>query len=111
MPRSTNNRRGALRPGGRGGSTREWRRIRERILKRDNNECAYCGGEANSVDHVIPYAHGGTDNADNLVAACLRCNRAKSDRMDGFWKAPATSPTPLPPPSPRSTVTTHTSYV
>jgi 5-methylcytosine-specific restriction endonuclease McrA len=59
MPRPTNNRRGALRPGGRGGSTREWRRIRERILKRDNHECAYCG----------------------------------------------------PPPSPRSTVTTHTSYV
>lgn len=114
MPRSTTQRKGALRIGGRGGSTREWRRVRELVLKRDNRECQYCGGEADQVDHVVPFARGGTDDPGNLVAACRRCNLAKSDRVagaDGFWRRSDTHPTPLPPPSPRGTATTHVSHV
>ena len=114
MPRSTLTRKGALRPGGRGGGSREWARIRERVLKRDARECAYCGGVADQVDHIVPWSKGGTDHLDNLVAACRTCNRAKSDREVGtgaFWRASGTSPTPLPPPSPRGTVTTHVRHV
>jgi len=36
--------------------------------------CVYCGDEANSVDHIIPISKGGTDDLNNLVAACARCN-------------------------------------
>lgn len=36
--------------------------------------CAYCGDEANTVDHVIPISNGGMDNLENLVAACDKCN-------------------------------------
>lgn len=66
------------------GSTRQWRQIRERILKRDRFTCHYCGGPAGTVDHVIPKAKGGTDHPTNLVAACARCNYSAQD-----WTPPA----------------------
>ena len=62
------------------GSTYRWRKIRETILRRDQNTCQYCGQEANTVDHVIPIALGGTDEPSNLVAACARCNYSKGKR-------------------------------
>ena len=31
------------------------------------------------VDHVEPASKGGTDSIDNLVTACKRCNRGKTD--------------------------------
>jgi hypothetical protein len=62
------------------GSTYRWRKIRERILMRDQNTCQYCGQEANTVDHVIPIALGGTDEPNNLVAACARCNYSKGKK-------------------------------
>jgi 5-methylcytosine-specific restriction endonuclease McrA len=67
----------------RGGSTRRWRELRLRILRRDRYLCRYCGGEANTVDHVLPKARGGTDDPSNLVAACARCNYSKQDRTPG----------------------------
>ena len=53
------------------GSTRHWRKIRERILRRDQYTCNYCGQEADTVDHVIPRRLGGLDTDDNLVACVL----------------------------------------
>ena len=49
--------------------------------------CAYCSepfgnyaDEANpTLDHVMPKSCGGSDRADNLVAACARCNHAKGN--------------------------------
>lgn len=115
MPRRTDRRQGALRVGGRGGSTREWRRVREQVLRRDNRECQYCGGDANEVDHIVPWSQGGGDEPGNLVACCRRCNLAKSNRPvpagGDFWNARTPTPTPLAPPSPRGTVMTHTSHV
>ena len=64
----------------RGGSTRAWRELRLKILARDANTCAYCGAEAKHVDHIIPVAHGGTDDEENLTAACARCNLAKKEK-------------------------------
>ena len=68
-----------------GGSTRRWRRLRQLILTRDHNVCAYCGGTATTVDHVIPRAllrdrPGMADHPSNLVAACSRCNRTKGTK-------------------------------
>ena len=58
------------------------KRLRYEILRRDGNRCRYCGGKAPDValtiDHVIPEALGGTDDPNNLVAACVDCNGGKS---------------------------------
>jgi len=48
------------------GSTSKWRKIRQRILQRDGYTCQHCGGEANSVDHIVPRTLNGTDDEWNL---------------------------------------------
>ena len=57
-------------------------RLRYEVLRRDNHTCRYCGQSAPEVplevDHVIPKALGGSDDASNLVTACRRCNRGKA---------------------------------
>jgi HNH endonuclease len=50
------------------------RELRNKILRRDNNVCQYCGARAKDVDHIIPRCHGGTHNPKNLIAACKTCN-------------------------------------
>lgn len=62
------------------GSTRAYRKARARVLAR-NQHCHYCGAPATETDHVIPVAHGGTDDETNLVPSCTTCNQAKSDRL------------------------------
>jgi hypothetical protein len=39
--------------------------------------CHYCGGEAESVDHVVPRSAGGPNLAWNRVPACHPCNGLK----------------------------------
>ena len=79
------------------GSTTRWRKIREEILRRDGYICYYCHGNADSVDHVVPRSKIPEDmkhlidHPDNLVAACMRCNRAKSDRNSVFLTRETTS--------------------
>ncbi len=51
------------------------------LLRRDRHRCAYCGGVATTMDHVIPKSRpGGTTTWLNAVAACEPCNFAKADR-------------------------------
>lgn len=58
------------------------KRLRFEILRRDNHTCQYCGSRGEdsplTVDHVTPEALGGSDDPDNLVAACLDCNLGKA---------------------------------
>lgn len=49
-------------------------------IKARDRQCAYCGGHAETVDHIIPRSRGGTLTWDNAVAACMRCNHRKADR-------------------------------
>lgn len=42
--------------------------------------CGYCGGKAQTVDHILPRSRGGGSNWTNLVAACRRCNARKGNR-------------------------------
>lgn len=49
------------------------------IRARDKN-CAYCGGHADTVDHIIPRSRGGALTWDNAVAACQKCNHRKANR-------------------------------
>lgn len=62
------------------GSSNRWRKRRAIILKMHDYCCAYCGDEANTVDHIIPSSRGGTDDPMNLVAACNLCNYGFRDR-------------------------------
>ena len=90
------------------GGTRLWSKIRLRILIRDGYCCQYCGSEdATTVDHVLPISKGGTDDPDNLVAACTRCNYSKGNRMGQFFgssRTPLTLPLPF---SPTNESTSH----
>ncbi len=42
-----------------------------------HDPCAYCGGQADTLDHIVPVASGGTSAWDNLTAACRSCNSRK----------------------------------
>jgi 5-methylcytosine-specific restriction endonuclease McrA len=58
-----------------------WQRLSAAVLKREGYVCHYCGGRADTADHVTPKARGGTDSMDNLVACCRSCNSGKRDRF------------------------------
>lgn len=60
-----------------------WRKLRERILKRDNYLCVKCAAigrvaVATDVDHIKAKAHGGTDEPSNLQSLCAPCHREKT---------------------------------
>lgn len=48
------------------------------VLLRD--PCAYCGGVATALDHIVARSRGGQDEWENLTAACAACNGAKRER-------------------------------
>lgn len=61
---------------------RPWQRQKARIIRRDRGICHICGQPgADSADHIVPHAHGGTDRLDNLAAVHHdtppRCNRRR----------------------------------
>ena len=61
----------------------EYRRNRATIL-RDHPPCALCGQPgADTADHIIPHAAGGSDSLDNLRPAHHRCN----SRAGATWQA------------------------
>jgi hypothetical protein len=54
---------------------------RQRLYRRDNHECAYCGSKRNlTIDHIIPKSRGGQNTWMNLVTCCSSCNRLKDDK-------------------------------
>jgi len=63
---------------------REVRFSRHNIFLRDGSTCQYCGSRKPrpelNLDHVIPRAAGGVTSWDNVVCACLDCNRLKGGR-------------------------------
>lgn len=67
-------------------------KLRDRVLEKTGGKCAYCGKplyvkrrgrvggdgeEPLTVDHVVPRFHGGSDEIDNLLPSCKRCNSTK----------------------------------
>jgi 5-methylcytosine-specific restriction endonuclease McrA len=81
------------------GSTSKWRAIRERILQRDGYTCQHCGGDGNSVDHIIPRQSGGTDDEWNLQTLCVSCNSSKGGRFFNTSPTPLTLPGLISPPN------------
>lgn len=61
--------------------TRQLRANRNRIYKRDNYSCVYCGSNRHlTLDHVIPKSRGGRNDWTNLVTSCQKCNLKKADK-------------------------------
>lgn len=51
------------------------------VFHRDGFVCQYCGRETTlTIDHVIPRFQGGRHSWENVVAACIPCNRHKAGR-------------------------------
>lgn len=67
------------------------------VFLRDNHKCAYCGGKATTIDHVLPRSRGGEWAWDNCVAACQKCNERKADRTPAEARMPLRYATPYQP--------------
>ena len=61
---------------------------RSGVLARDGHRCAYCGGPATTIDHVLPRSRGGRNTWLNTVAACGGCNQRKGDRTPAEARMP-----------------------
>jgi hypothetical protein len=75
--------------------TSQWKKQRIRVLQRDNYQCQYCGQEATEVDHVIPRAHGGGHDMENLLACCKKCNGLKGARSQRAFLEELSTPLDL----------------
>ena len=69
---------------------REYRRIHDQILERDHHQCQIryegrCTGVGDTVDHIRPAAHGGSNHPSNLRAACRPCNEHEGRTEDRKW--------------------------
>ena len=53
---------------------------RREVFTRDQYTCQYCGVVAKqlTLDHVIPRYQGGQHTWENVVSACVSCNRRKA---------------------------------
>lgn len=60
---------------------------RKNIFLRDNFRCQYCGEDltltTGTIDHVHPRSEGGRTEWENVVAACINCNRKKGSSLIG----------------------------
>lgn len=64
-------------------------KIRYEVLRRDRYRCVRCGKSPATdsatilhVDHIVPFARGGTSTAGNLQALCLSCNLGKGASIE-----------------------------
>lgn len=66
------------------------------LRDRDGDSCSYCGRDLlytgdrqdnakASIDHVVPLSRGGSHTWDNVVLACLGCNKSKGARTLSEW--------------------------
>ncbi len=67
------------------------------IFNRDQYTCQYCGKQSRqlTLDHVVPRYRGGQHTWENVVSACVACNRRKAGRTPQeasmkLLRAPAT---------------------
>lgn len=66
-------------------SKRQWGIIRGQVFEAKGAFCEYCGGTADTIDHVKPLALGGGNELENLVPACRSCNSSKGDKPLEVW--------------------------
>ncbi len=68
--------------------------FRDRVRQRAQFACEFCGVSETdtaaqlTIDHFQPRTQGGSDDFDNLIYCCHRCNEYKAD----YWPAKPTEP-------------------
>jgi len=55
------------------------------VLKSYQYQCAYCPSPYESMDHYIPFKLGGANVKENVVPACLACNKDKRSLHPVEW--------------------------
>jgi 5-methylcytosine-specific restriction endonuclease McrA len=59
------------------------------LFRRDGHLCLYCGEQFKHAeltrDHIVPMSRGGSDNWENVVTACFRCNNQKGNQTPEEW--------------------------
>ena len=61
------------------------KRYRQSIYEAWDHCCGYCGDKATSLDHIVPRFKSGSNNRNNLVPACRRCNQNKASHDMKEW--------------------------
>lgn len=57
--------------------------VRAAVFDRDGRNCLFCDATADlTLDHIIPYSHGGPDTVENLRVLCRRCNSIRGNRVE-----------------------------
>lgn len=70
------------------------RRILKRVIARDKNICAWCGGPGDTVDHLLPWSKGGRTTMPNCVCSCYACNQKRADTpVEEFIRREGITPT------------------
>jgi hypothetical protein len=58
--------------------------MKQKVIARDGLKCIYCGRTIDldtlHIEHLMPRSKGGTEDLDNLTAACPICNTSKANR-------------------------------
>lgn len=68
---------------------RRYRRLCAEVLAENGRRCAICDrAPATTIDHILPRAHGGTNERRNLRGACPDCNQEKGCRVPDNAPAP-----------------------
>ena len=64
---------------------------RARVRERARNRCEYCQLHQGQsplallhIEHIVPRAHGGGDELENLALACIDCNLHKGSNLTGI---------------------------
>lgn len=57
--------------------TKEWKKLRADVLRRDRGRCAYCGRKRATQIHHLTYKHIFHESLEDLVAVCRECHEAQ----------------------------------
>ena len=58
-----------------------------RVFARNDYRCVQCGSRDNlTVDHIVPWSKGGTNEMDNLQTLCRSCNSSKGTKGLDEWR-------------------------
>ena len=57
--------------------------VRSAVFERDGRACLQCfATEDLTLDHIIPWSHGGPDTVENLRVFCRSCNSRRGNRVE-----------------------------
>jgi hypothetical protein len=64
--------------------------LRRQVIEEADYRCEYCKtssrltGTPLIMEHILPRSVGGSDNRDNLAAACYRCNEFRGTKTEAI---------------------------